>query len=251
VLGRVSEFPDHLAIICGVTGRSYTYAQLADAVRHVAAGLHAQWRPRSPGPERPRLLAGRWRVGVLVLVVLLHLAGAYWLTQWSDASRETAPGTMRVEFVFELPPETVVELPPLPEVSRTPEQAPTQERRRQPQRPATSPVRTAPRGETTARPRQGVPDPQHGHAAPVRWTPRRGASALPGRDRPAGEIRTQRSPRTVPRGARAMARAHSSGESRDRRPTCARGGRAAPGPVSLARARACRHDSSLAHGDDE
>ncbi|WP_373061103.1 4-coumarate--CoA ligase family protein [Gemmatimonas sp.] len=41
VLGRVSEFPDHLAIICGVTGKSYTYAQLADAVHHVAAGLHA------------------------------------------------------------------------------------------------------------------------------------------------------------------------------------------------------------------
>ncbi len=41
VLGRVSEFPDHLAIVCGVTGKSYTYAQLADAVHHVAAGLHA------------------------------------------------------------------------------------------------------------------------------------------------------------------------------------------------------------------
>lgn len=41
VLGRVSEFPDHPAIICGVTGKSYTYGQLADAVRHVAAGLHA------------------------------------------------------------------------------------------------------------------------------------------------------------------------------------------------------------------
>jgi acyl-CoA synthetase (AMP-forming)/AMP-acid ligase II len=41
VLGRVAEFPDHPAIICGVTGRSYTYAQLDDAVKHVAAGLHA------------------------------------------------------------------------------------------------------------------------------------------------------------------------------------------------------------------
>jgi acyl-CoA synthetase (AMP-forming)/AMP-acid ligase II len=41
VLGRVSEFPDHLAIVCGVTGKSYTYAQLDDAVRHVAAGLYA------------------------------------------------------------------------------------------------------------------------------------------------------------------------------------------------------------------
>jgi acyl-CoA synthetase (AMP-forming)/AMP-acid ligase II len=41
VLGRVSEFPDHPAIICGVSGKSYTYAQLDDAVRHVAAGLHA------------------------------------------------------------------------------------------------------------------------------------------------------------------------------------------------------------------
>ena len=41
VLERVAEFPDHLAIVCGVTGKSYTYAQLADAVNHVAAGLHA------------------------------------------------------------------------------------------------------------------------------------------------------------------------------------------------------------------
>ena len=42
VLGRVSEFPDHPAIICGVSGKSYTYAQLDDAVRHVATGLHAR-----------------------------------------------------------------------------------------------------------------------------------------------------------------------------------------------------------------
>ena len=41
VLGRVSEFPDHLALLCGVTGKSYTYAQLDDAVKHVAAGLYA------------------------------------------------------------------------------------------------------------------------------------------------------------------------------------------------------------------
>ena len=41
VLGRVSEFPDHPAIICGVSGKTYTYAQLDDAVKHVAAGLHA------------------------------------------------------------------------------------------------------------------------------------------------------------------------------------------------------------------
>ena len=32
VLGRVSEFPDHPAIICGVSGKTYTYAQLDDAV---------------------------------------------------------------------------------------------------------------------------------------------------------------------------------------------------------------------------
>ena len=42
VLGRVSEFPDHPAIICGVSGKRYTYAELDDAVRHVAAGLHAR-----------------------------------------------------------------------------------------------------------------------------------------------------------------------------------------------------------------
>jgi acyl-CoA synthetase (AMP-forming)/AMP-acid ligase II len=42
VLGRAAEFPDHPAIICGVTGKTYTYAQLADAVQHVAAGLHAR-----------------------------------------------------------------------------------------------------------------------------------------------------------------------------------------------------------------
>ena len=41
VLERVSEFPDHPAIICGVSGKTYTYAQLDDAVKHVAAGLHA------------------------------------------------------------------------------------------------------------------------------------------------------------------------------------------------------------------
>lgn len=41
VLERVAEFPDHPAIICGVTGKTYSYAQLADAVRRVAAGLHA------------------------------------------------------------------------------------------------------------------------------------------------------------------------------------------------------------------
>ncbi len=41
VLARAAEFPDHPAIVCGVTGKRYTYAQLADAVQHVAAGLHA------------------------------------------------------------------------------------------------------------------------------------------------------------------------------------------------------------------
>ncbi len=41
VLARATEFPDQPAIICGVTGASYTYAQLVDAVQHVAAGLYA------------------------------------------------------------------------------------------------------------------------------------------------------------------------------------------------------------------
>ena len=41
VLGRVDEFADHPAIICGVTGKTYTYRGLRDAVYTVAAGLHA------------------------------------------------------------------------------------------------------------------------------------------------------------------------------------------------------------------
>ncbi|MCA0376717.1 MAG: AMP-binding protein [Gemmatimonadetes bacterium] len=42
VLGRAAEFPDAPALICGVTGKTYTYAGLVDAVHHVAAGLHAR-----------------------------------------------------------------------------------------------------------------------------------------------------------------------------------------------------------------
>jgi acyl-CoA synthetase (AMP-forming)/AMP-acid ligase II len=41
VLGRVDEFPDMPAFICGVTGKTYTYRGLRDAVHTVAAGLHA------------------------------------------------------------------------------------------------------------------------------------------------------------------------------------------------------------------
>jgi acyl-CoA synthetase (AMP-forming)/AMP-acid ligase II len=41
VLARAVDIPDHLAIVCGATGKSYTYAALADAVRGVGAGLHA------------------------------------------------------------------------------------------------------------------------------------------------------------------------------------------------------------------
>jgi acyl-CoA synthetase (AMP-forming)/AMP-acid ligase II len=41
VLARVDEFPDEPAIICGVTGKTYTYRGLRQAVNQVAAGLHA------------------------------------------------------------------------------------------------------------------------------------------------------------------------------------------------------------------
>ncbi len=37
-----SAHPDKLAIKCGVTGRGYTYAELQDNIRRVAAGLHAR-----------------------------------------------------------------------------------------------------------------------------------------------------------------------------------------------------------------
>jgi acyl-CoA synthetase (AMP-forming)/AMP-acid ligase II len=42
VLQRAADVPDKTAIICGVTGRSYTYAGLARAIRQVAAGLAAR-----------------------------------------------------------------------------------------------------------------------------------------------------------------------------------------------------------------
>lgn len=42
VLQRAEDVPDKTAIICGVTGRSYTYAGLARAIRQVAAGLAAR-----------------------------------------------------------------------------------------------------------------------------------------------------------------------------------------------------------------
>ena len=41
LLEHAPTFADQTAIVCGITGRSYTYAQLADASRHVAAGLAA------------------------------------------------------------------------------------------------------------------------------------------------------------------------------------------------------------------
>jgi len=124
------------------------------------AWFDAQWQPRSLRPVRPRLLAGRWRIAVMVLVVLLHLAGAYWLTRWSDASREIAPGTMRVDFVFELPSETVVELPPLPEKPRTPDEAQPRKHRQAPRPPSTPPVRTAPRVRAPTRPGSSAPSIQ-------------------------------------------------------------------------------------------
>jgi hypothetical protein len=71
-----------------------------------------QWRPKSLQPARPRLLGRRLRVGLLAAIVLLHLAGAYWLSRWADRPRDQAPGSMQVQFVFELPAETVVTLPP-------------------------------------------------------------------------------------------------------------------------------------------
>ncbi len=42
VLQRVTEFPDKTAIVCAVSGRSYTYAGLAKAVAQVGAGLAAR-----------------------------------------------------------------------------------------------------------------------------------------------------------------------------------------------------------------
>ncbi len=42
VLSRAAELPDKVAIVCGVSGRSYTYAALRDQVMRVAAGLHAR-----------------------------------------------------------------------------------------------------------------------------------------------------------------------------------------------------------------
>jgi acyl-CoA synthetase (AMP-forming)/AMP-acid ligase II len=41
LLERAVEHADKLAFVCGATGKSYTYAQFANAVHHVAAGLHA------------------------------------------------------------------------------------------------------------------------------------------------------------------------------------------------------------------
>jgi len=39
---HASAHPDKLAIKCGVTGHGYTYAELQDGIRRVAAGLHAR-----------------------------------------------------------------------------------------------------------------------------------------------------------------------------------------------------------------
>ena len=42
VMRRARELHDKTAIVCGATGRSYTYGALADAINRVAAGLHAR-----------------------------------------------------------------------------------------------------------------------------------------------------------------------------------------------------------------
>ncbi|MCU0634306.1 MAG: AMP-binding protein, partial [Gemmatimonadaceae bacterium] len=42
VFARAHEWPDRLAVTCGVTGQSYTYAELQSAVRACAAGLWAR-----------------------------------------------------------------------------------------------------------------------------------------------------------------------------------------------------------------
>ena len=42
VLQRAAELGDKVAIVDGITGRNYTYAGLASAIRHVAAGLAAR-----------------------------------------------------------------------------------------------------------------------------------------------------------------------------------------------------------------
>jgi hypothetical protein len=124
------------------------------------AWFDERWQPRSLRPERPRLLGGRWRIGVLVLVVLLHLAGAYWLTRWADHPADARPGSLRVEFVFELPAETIVELPPLPETPRTHEAAPPRPQPRPPARPASPSARPSAPRPSTARPRTSMPSIQ-------------------------------------------------------------------------------------------
>ncbi len=42
VMQHAERLHDKTAIVCGVSGRSYTYGALADGIRRVAAGLHAQ-----------------------------------------------------------------------------------------------------------------------------------------------------------------------------------------------------------------
>ena len=42
VLHRARELGDKIALVCGATGRSFSYRQLADAIPRVAAGLHAR-----------------------------------------------------------------------------------------------------------------------------------------------------------------------------------------------------------------
>jgi acyl-CoA synthetase (AMP-forming)/AMP-acid ligase II len=42
VLRRAADLPDKVALVCSVTGHSYTYAELADGIAQVAAGLHAR-----------------------------------------------------------------------------------------------------------------------------------------------------------------------------------------------------------------
>jgi hypothetical protein len=124
----------------------------ADDAFEAPAWFDDQWRPKSLQPARPRLLGRRLRIALLAAIVLLHLAGAYWLTRWADRPADEAPRSMQVQFVFELPAETVVALPP-PEPEAPPADTPrptrstaaTPDRRARPEPAPVAPRATRPR----------------------------------------------------------------------------------------------------------
>jgi len=81
------------------------------------------WRPRSLVAKRRSWLGFRWRLVILVNVVLLHLAAVAWF--WKALATEDAPSQVVfvVSFVDEVPPQA--EVPPMlvpvpPEAARVP-----------------------------------------------------------------------------------------------------------------------------------